>query len=249
MFFSSRGGKADTTSGVWTWRAVRSRHSRAAARFDINPFFSPDGKEIVFQSDSSGRLELWVMAADGYSCGNSPPSARRGTSSAGSATATSTSEPVVAEAAARIADRRRAAADDRQRRLAHLLLAGLHAQHRRAGPQGALVEPTGQHAGPQAVRVRRRRRAHRLSRVVSDGKWLLFDWFKPKEGDLWVAEMEARRVRRTGARTTERGSGTAMTRKGPDLLLSGSRCVLLCTAPLHPRPQSLFWLRRTDRCA
>ena len=21
-----------------------------------------------------------------------------------------------------------------------------------------------------------------------DGKWLLFDWFKPKEGDLWLAD-------------------------------------------------------------
>jgi TolB protein len=32
---------------------------------DINPFFSPDGRFIAFQSDRSGRLEVWVMNSDG----------------------------------------------------------------------------------------------------------------------------------------------------------------------------------------
>src|SRR5260221_47712 len=37
--------------------------------FDRTPtsgaFFSPDGKQIVVESDASGRLELWLMDADG----------------------------------------------------------------------------------------------------------------------------------------------------------------------------------------
>jgi TolB protein len=34
---------------------------------DVNPFFSPDGRRIAYQSDQSGRLEVWVMNADGTS--------------------------------------------------------------------------------------------------------------------------------------------------------------------------------------
>ena len=32
---------------------------------NINPFFSPDGSLIAFQSDRDGRLEVWLMNADG----------------------------------------------------------------------------------------------------------------------------------------------------------------------------------------
>ena len=31
----------------------------------MNPFFSPDGKLIAYNSDHSGRPEVWVMNADG----------------------------------------------------------------------------------------------------------------------------------------------------------------------------------------
>jgi TolB protein len=31
----------------------------------VNPFFSPDGRRIAYESDGSGRLEVWVMNADG----------------------------------------------------------------------------------------------------------------------------------------------------------------------------------------
>jgi Tol biopolymer transport system component len=32
---------------------------------EINPFWSPDGRSIAYQSDESGRLEVWAMNADG----------------------------------------------------------------------------------------------------------------------------------------------------------------------------------------
>jgi Tol biopolymer transport system component len=63
VFFSSRSGhadiwKVDVTSGALT-QVTRGRS------LDINPFFSPDGTEIVYQSDASGRLDLWLMRGDG----------------------------------------------------------------------------------------------------------------------------------------------------------------------------------------
>jgi Tol biopolymer transport system component/predicted Ser/Thr protein kinase len=62
-FFSSRFGNADIwlvdiASGALT--QLTSDHA-----LDINPFFSPDGAHIAFQSDRSGRLEVWVMKSDG----------------------------------------------------------------------------------------------------------------------------------------------------------------------------------------
>jgi Tol biopolymer transport system component len=62
-FFSSRSGNVD----IWTvtlknGALAQLTHSPA---IDVNPFFSPDGGHIAYQSDRSGRLELWVMNADG----------------------------------------------------------------------------------------------------------------------------------------------------------------------------------------
>lgn len=36
-----------------------------SSAIEINPFFSPDGKLIAYQSDQTGRPEVWVMNADG----------------------------------------------------------------------------------------------------------------------------------------------------------------------------------------
>jgi Tol biopolymer transport system component len=63
VFFSSRAGNAD----IWLVDLASSSLKRLTTdpSLDINPFFSPDGASIAFQSDRSGRLEVWVMNSDG----------------------------------------------------------------------------------------------------------------------------------------------------------------------------------------
>ena len=62
-FFSSRTGDAE----IWSVAVASGALARLtkAPSIDINPSFSPDGRWIAFQSDRSGRLEVWVMASDG----------------------------------------------------------------------------------------------------------------------------------------------------------------------------------------
>jgi Tol biopolymer transport system component/serine/threonine protein kinase len=63
VFFSSRAGNAD----IWLVDLANDSLKQLTSDpgLDINPFFSPDGANIAFQSDRSGRLEVWVMKADG----------------------------------------------------------------------------------------------------------------------------------------------------------------------------------------
>jgi Tol biopolymer transport system component len=63
VFFSSRAGNADIwTVEVETGEVKQLTHDNS---IDINPFFSPDGKNIAYQSDQTGRPEVWIMQADG----------------------------------------------------------------------------------------------------------------------------------------------------------------------------------------
>jgi Tol biopolymer transport system component/serine/threonine protein kinase len=63
VFFSARDGTVDIwTADVETGALQRLTEGEC---IDVNPFFSPDGRRIAFQSDRDGRLEVWVMAADG----------------------------------------------------------------------------------------------------------------------------------------------------------------------------------------
>jgi Tol biopolymer transport system component len=63
VFFSSRTGNADVWVLDVTTNTLKQLTSDPA--LDINPFFSPDGVNIAFQSDRSGRLEIWAMNSDG----------------------------------------------------------------------------------------------------------------------------------------------------------------------------------------
>jgi TolB protein len=62
-FFSSRNG----CPGIWTVGVATGRVTPLSRgrHIEVNPFFSPDGRHIAYQSDRAGRLEVWVMDADG----------------------------------------------------------------------------------------------------------------------------------------------------------------------------------------
>ena len=62
-FFSSRSGSPNIWEVDVAGGAPKSLTSNTGV--NVNPFFSPDGSHIAFQSDHSGRLEVWVMDADG----------------------------------------------------------------------------------------------------------------------------------------------------------------------------------------
>lgn len=62
-FFSSRAGNAD----IWCVDVDSGELKRLTTTdsVDVNPFYSPDGEMIAYNSDRSGRPEVWVMNSDG----------------------------------------------------------------------------------------------------------------------------------------------------------------------------------------
>ncbi len=62
-FFSSRSGSVD----IWKVELASGELTQLTTDGGIhaNPFFSPDGAWIAYQCDDGGRLEVWVMRADG----------------------------------------------------------------------------------------------------------------------------------------------------------------------------------------
>jgi Tol biopolymer transport system component/predicted Ser/Thr protein kinase len=62
-FFSSRSGSPN----IWEVEVASGTLRRLTSHsgVNVNPFYSADGTLIAYQSDQSGRLEVWVMNADG----------------------------------------------------------------------------------------------------------------------------------------------------------------------------------------
>jgi TolB protein len=62
-FFSARAGNQDIWS-VDVFSGALQQLTKSPS-IDVNPFFSRDGSRIAYMSDGSGRLEVWMMKADG----------------------------------------------------------------------------------------------------------------------------------------------------------------------------------------
>src|SRR5688572_11527773 len=65
----SRNAPAENTAHIWVVEvksgAVTRLNPHTTPYLDETPSWFPDGKRIAFQSDRSGRMEVWVMNADG----------------------------------------------------------------------------------------------------------------------------------------------------------------------------------------
>jgi TolB protein len=61
--------RALNTAHIWLVDVASGRATKLAAHdrpyLDETPSFFPDGKRIAFQSDRTGRMEIWVMNVDG----------------------------------------------------------------------------------------------------------------------------------------------------------------------------------------
>jgi Tol biopolymer transport system component len=61
--------REDNTAHIWLINAETGEMKKLAAHdkpyLDETPSFFPDGKRIAFQSDRTGRMEIWVMNVDG----------------------------------------------------------------------------------------------------------------------------------------------------------------------------------------
>jgi Tol biopolymer transport system component len=65
VFFSSRSGSPNLWEVEVASGSLRRLTSNSGVNVNMNPFYSPDGTLIAYQSDQSGRLEVWAMNADG----------------------------------------------------------------------------------------------------------------------------------------------------------------------------------------
>lgn len=65
----NRNAPAENTAHIWIvdvkTAAATRLNPHTTAYLDETPSWFPDGKRIAFQSDRSGRMEVWVMNADG----------------------------------------------------------------------------------------------------------------------------------------------------------------------------------------
>ena len=189
LFFSSRGGASG--ADIWSVDVASGKLTQLTKgpSLDINPFYSPDGGEIVFQSDASGRMELWVMAADGSRLRQLTTIGVSGHFirwlPGGMIYFRSPGQKSVMRVPAAGGEPQAIGVD-----------AGSHLSF---SPDGSRFIDVKGHkvlwlyplAGGAPVKLFEFPDAEvRIDYPVwsPDGKWLLFDWFKPKEGDLWLAE-------------------------------------------------------------
>jgi TolB protein len=162
---------------------------------DLNPFYSPDGRSIAFMSDRSGRLEVWLMSADG--------SGQRQLTSVGTGghfvrwTADGTALVFRAESGTQIQIYRVAVSDGSLTRLPDVS-SGAHMSF---SPSQSVILDVRSHRAIWAYPVNGEapRRVFqfedpdvRIDYPVwsPNGRAVLFDRAAPRAGDLWLLETE-----------------------------------------------------------
>ena len=184
-FFSSRSGNADIwKADVATGALTQLTHARS---LDINPFFSPDGSQIAYQSDASGRLELWLMRSDG-----SQQRQRTTIGASGHFMRWLGDGFIYFRSSGTGVMRVRPAAGDPE------LVSKNGGAHISFSPDGSkFIDVTGHKVLWLYGRDGSSKKLFafddtdvRIDYPVwsPDGKWLLFDRFKPEGGDIWLAE-------------------------------------------------------------
>ena len=187
VFFSSRAGSAD----IWRADAATGKLSRLTngASIDVNPFVSPDGSLIAYMSDEGGRVEVWVMSADG---GNRRALTETGVM--GHFMAWTSSGHILYKSAAGRPMRISSAGGDPEP-----LPEVAGGSHISLSPDGSRIMDVVAHkalwvsplAGGAPEKVFEFEDADvRIDYPVwsPDGRWILFDRFRPQGGDIWIME-------------------------------------------------------------
>jgi len=190
VFFSSREGNpsvwmADVESG-------RLRRLTTGSSIDVNPAFSPDGSGIAFMSDRSGRLEVWWMKADG----SSPRQLTEVGVMGHFLVWTPDGNSILFRCPSGKARTLKVAVDGGEPQELSEVIGGAHMS---LSPDGSRVMDVLSHktlwVSPLASGVPERVFEFedpdvRIDYPVwsPDGRWVLFDRFRPQGGDVWMME-------------------------------------------------------------
>ncbi|MDQ2871148.1 MAG: protein kinase [Acidobacteriota bacterium] len=189
VFFSSRSGSAD----IWRVEVETGKLARLTKgpSIDVNPFVSPDGRHIAYMSDEGGRVEVWAMGPDGE---DRRPLTETGVMGHFLAW-TPRGELVYKSAAGKPAAMRVSPAGGDPEPLPEI--AG--ASHMSFSPDGRRILDVVAHKalwvspleGGSPEKVFEFEDADvRIDYPVwsPDGRWVLFDRFRPQGGDIWLME-------------------------------------------------------------
>jgi Tol biopolymer transport system component/serine/threonine protein kinase len=190
-FFSAREGNCD----IWTVDIESGDMAQLThgPSMEINPFYSPDGRRIAYQSDASGRLEVWVMGADG----SNPRQLTRVGVTGHFLRWTADGRAIVFRCPTGAAPATLEVSADGGEPHPYAEVAG--GSHMSFAPEGRLIMDVVNHqalwVSPVAGGTPEKvfsfpDPAVRIDYPVwsPDGRWVLFDRFVPKGGDVWLME-------------------------------------------------------------
>jgi len=191
VFFSSRSGNAD----IWIVdiQTGELKQLTTDPSIDINPFFSPDGKLIAYQSDKTGRPEIWLMNTDGGEVRQLTRTGVRGHFLVWEKTGNAIVYRTPYGEKPRVI---RAALDGSEPQDIPGVNGGSHLSF--SPDNSLLMDVTGHRAmWASSMSSGKAEKVFEFSdpdvRIdypvwSPDGKWVLFDRFRPQGGDIWVME-------------------------------------------------------------